>query len=226
MTELNKWKAFWNQQTSPLHSYNSPFWYELFAKEINLILQASEYAGGPVLETGCGNGALFPYLNINKEEYIGVDLSNSLLEIFRKNHPGVNVVSGDASSYRSGKRFSLIFSNGVVQYFDKKMLDTYVKNSIEMLGENGILLLGNLLWKDARNQYYSGELVTGENIRKPIYPHLKLLKAKLWSLMGKNDFMGHFYNPRDFFRYSGEVTIYGSLFHPYRFSVTIKKKQS
>lgn len=226
MTEINKWKEFWNLQTSPLHSYNSPSWYKLFAEEINLILNASEYSGGAVLETGCGNGALFPYLNINKEDYTGVDLSDSLLEIFRKNHPGVNVVSGDASSYRSEKRFSLIFSNGVVQYFDKKMLEKYIQNSTEMLEQDGILLLGNLLWKDVRNQYYSGELVTGENIQKPRYPRLKLLKAKLWSLIGKNDFMGHSYNPRDFFQYEGDVVIFGSLFHPYRFSVIIKKKQS
>lgn len=226
MTEISKWKQFWNQQTSPLHSYNSPTWYRLFANEINLILQAVEYKGGAVLETGCGNGALFPYLDIDKKDYTGIDLSDSLLEIFRKNHPDVNVISGDASSYRSEKRFSLIFSNGVVQYFNKKMLDKYIQQSIEMLEDNGILLMGNLLWKDVRNQYYSGELITGENVKKPRYPRLKLIKAKIWSLLDKNDFMGHAYNPRDFFEYSGEVTIYGSLFHPYRFSVAIKKKQS
>lgn len=224
MTEINKWKEFWNLQTSPLHSYNSPSWYKLFADEINLILKASEYTGGAVLETGCGNGALFPYLDINKENYIGIDLSDSLLEIFRKNQPGVNLISGDASSYHSEKRFSLIFSNGVVQYFNKKMLEQYIRNSTEMLEDNGILLLGNLLWKDVSNQYYSGELVTGENIKKPRYPRLKLLKARLWSVFNKNGTMGHAYNPRDFFKYDGEVTVYGSLFHPYRFSVVIKKQ--
>lgn len=224
MAEVDRWKEFWNKQTNPLHSYNSENWYELFADEINLILKASEYNGGAVLETGCGNGALFPYLDINKSNYTGIDLSESLLEIFRKNHPNTNLICGDASAYHSSQRFSLIFSNGVAQYFDQKMLDTYINNSMNMLDGGGVLLLGNLLWKDVRNQYHSGELVRGENVKKPKYPRLKLIKATVWSFLGLHDSMGHYYNPRDFYRYQAEVVFYGSLFHPYRFSVALKKK--
>jgi len=224
MTEVDRWKEFWNKQTNPLHSYNSEQWYELFAEEINLILKASEYRGGAVLETGCGNGALFPYLNINKADYTGVDLSESLLALFKEKHPNIDLICGDASTYSSKQRFSLIFSNGVVQYFDQKMLDVYIDNSMNMLQDNGVLLLGNLLWKDVRNQYHSGELVRGENVKKTKYPRLKLLKAKVWSFFGMHDSMGHYYNPRDFYRYPAEVTFYGSLFHPYRFSVVLKKK--
>lgn len=223
MTELNKWKDFWNNQTTPLHSYNSPFWYKLFANEINLILKASEYAGGAVLETGCGNGALFPYLDINKESYTGIDLSESLIEIFKKNHPHVDLICGDASSYRTEKLFSLIFSNGVVQYFDKKMLDRYIQNSMEMLDETGMLLLANIPWRDLRNRFYTGELITRGDKRKFRLSTLKLTKAIIWKAIGKDDNMGHFYNPRDFFKYQANVTTFGSLFHPYRFSLVIKK---
>lgn len=226
MNEINKWKEFWNKQTSPLHSYNSPAWYNLFADEINLILKAAKYTGGPVLETGCGNGALFTYLDINKEDYTGIDISSSLIEIFKANHPNVKLICGDASSFNLEKKFSLIFSNGVIQYFDKHMLGRYIQNSLNMLKEDGILLLANIPWRDVRNQYYSGELVSGENVKKSRYPRLKVIKALAWSLIVKNDSMGHYYNPKDFFKYSADATIYGSLFHPYRFSVVIRKNRS
>lgn len=226
MNEINKWKEFWNKQTSPLHSYNSPAWYNLFADEINLILKAAKYTGGPVLETGCGNGALFTYLDINKEDYTGVDISSSLIEIFKANHPNVKLICGDASSFNLEKKFSLIFSNGVIQYFDKPMLGRYIQNSLNMLNENGILLLANIPWRDVRNQYYSGELVSGENVKKSRYPRLKVIKALIWSLIVENDSMGHYYNPKDFFKYAVDATIYGSLFHPYRFSVVIRKNRS
>ena len=72
-TTKNRWGKFWNKQTTPLHRYNDPLWYKLYAEEINLILQTSGYNDGAVLEMGCGNGALFPFLNINKENYTGVD---------------------------------------------------------------------------------------------------------------------------------------------------------
>ena len=124
MTEADRWKQFWGKQTTPLHRFNTPFWYEKYAEEINLILKVSEYSGGAVLETGCGNGALFPYLDINKKEYTGVDISESLLSIFRSKHPDANLICGDSSTYLSNERFSLIFTNDASLYIN---FDGYVK---------------------------------------------------------------------------------------------------
>lgn len=222
MTEADRWKQFWGKQTTPLHRFNTPFWYEKYAEEINLILKVSEYSGGAVLETGCGNGALFPYLDINKKEYTGVDISESLLSIFRSKHPYANLICGDSSTYLSNERFSLIFSNGVIQYFNRQMMHRYILTSMDMLKENGILLIANILWKNAKNGYYSGELTT--RTPKSGNPSLKIIKSFIWRIIKPNDSMGHFYNPRDFFQYGVNTTVYGSLFHPYRFSVVLRKK--
>lgn len=224
MTEIDRWKHFWGNQITPLHRFNTPFWYEKYAEEINLILKVSEYSGGAVLETGCGNGALFPYLEINKKEYTGVDISESLLGIFRNNHPGTNLLCEDSSTYRSNRHFSLILSNGVIQYFNRQMMHRYILNSMEMLEENGILLIANILWKDVKNGYYSGELTSRTS--KTGNLTIKIIKSMIWRIIKPNDSMGHFYNPRDFFQYKANATVFGSLFHPYRFSVVLQKKST
>lgn len=229
MTEVDRWKKFWNKQTTPLHSYNNPFWYKLFADEINLILRASEYSGESVLETACGNGALFPYLDINKEDYIGIDLSETLIEIFKKDYPHLKLICGDASSYHPDKSFSLILSNALVQYLDKQTLHNYILNSIDLLTENGIILMANIPWKDNKFKFFSGELVSGEHLKEAKYSLKKLIKTLTWIAMKGQDPMGYYYNPRDFFKYKKynmHVIICGSLFHPSRFSVILKKKNN
>jgi cyclopropane fatty-acyl-phospholipid synthase-like methyltransferase len=221
---LSYWKNFWDNQSTPLHRYNTTTWYDRYAREINLILESADYQGGSVLETGCGNGALFNSLNINKTNYVGIDLSETLLDMFRVHHPELKLICADSASFISPEKFSLIFSNGVVQYFDTQQLDMYVRNSLAMLDEQGILLLGNMLWKDLKGRSFASG--SGELSGSTVKPSL-INSAKFWAkeLIGKSS-MGCWYNPRDFFKYceSGvEMMVFGSLFHPYRISVVLKK---
>jgi hypothetical protein len=112
-----------------------------------------------------------------------------------------------------------------VQYFDRKQLAIYMQNSLEMLEPGGILLLGNLLWRDLQGRTFgSGELFGGPqtNALKTMVQSTKFY-AKEW--LGKPT-MGHWHAPRDFFGYCNDnvkMQIFGSLFHPYRFSLVLKK---
>jgi cyclopropane fatty-acyl-phospholipid synthase-like methyltransferase len=213
------WKKFWDDQATPLHRYNTPEWYALYAKEINLILDALGYNGGPVLETGCGNGALFDQLNINKSDYVGTDISSGLIEIFRSQHPELELACTDSAAYQSEKKFSLIFSNGVIQYFDRSQLDLYVKNSLNMLNENGILLMVNVPDKDIQKKYYA---VNQRSSITATFQYVKVLAQRLLGVPG----IGNWYSNRDFFVYEAqglEIQFFGSLFHTYRFTISIKK---
>ena len=227
MLKANNWKTYWGKQTPPLHRYNDENWYRLYAQEINLIIDSLGYKKGAVLETGCGNGALFDYLNINKEEYVGTDISESLLNIFRNKHPNLELICTDSSQFTYEKKFSLIFSNGVIQYFDISMLNSYIKNGLKMLDQDGIIILANIPWKDLKENYYSGELSikleNNHNINNNI---LSVIKNQILELLGKRNSMGKWYNPRDFLQYQNHnlaLYVFGSLFHPYRFSIAIKK---
>jgi cyclopropane fatty-acyl-phospholipid synthase-like methyltransferase len=219
---LNYWKNFWSNQSTPLHRYNTPEWYERYSREINLILESSGYQGGATLETGCGNGALFNSLNINKLDYVGTDISDTLLNIFRSNHPELKLICTDSATYKESRNFELIFSNGVVQYFDRQQLQIYMRNSLEMLQPGGTLLLGNLLWRDLKSGLFGSGELSGHTQK-----HSMLTTTKFYvsELIGRQT-MGHWHAPRDFFGYCDDniqMQIFGSLFHAYRFSLVFKK---
>lgn len=222
MTSLRKWKAFWSVQSTPLHYGDTEDWYRRFAEEINALVDTVGYTSGAVLESGCGNGALFEYLRINKSKYLGVDFSESMLKIFRSKFPDVSLVCADASSFYTDQRFDLIFSNGVVQYFDWSMIQRYVHNSYNMLERKGSLLMVNIPWKDLRMGYISGAIY-----QRPTVNNAKRYIRGFLSRFRGND-MGFWYNPQDFFGFSRlgfEIILFGSLYHPYRFSIALKKER-
>jgi cyclopropane fatty-acyl-phospholipid synthase-like methyltransferase len=218
---LQYWKGFWESQSTPCHRHNTPEWYDRYAREINLILESVGYQGGSVMETGCGNGALFGSLNINKIDYVGTDISESLVEMFQIEHPELKILCADSARYTCDRKFSLIFSNGVVQYFDRNQFDLYVKNSLAMLEPNGILLFGNLLLRDLKPMFASGEF--SDNYASGRW--MKAAKFRMREIFG-NPSMGYWHSPRDFVQYQMpgmEMQVFGSLFHPYRFSLVLKQ---
>lgn len=222
MSNLAYWKHFWGSQISPMHRYNSIEWYERYAVEINLLIKSLKYDFGPVLESGCGNGALFDFLEVNKEGYTGVDISETMLAEFRKTHSNTTLYCSDAGSFfDKTKEFSLIFSNQCCQYFDFETIGKYVLNSYQMLQSGGVLLIGNIPWKDNQPNFDSGEL--GRDIS--LFSFRKKISSILFK-RGKKDSIGNWYNPRDFIGYQRsdfKISVFGSLFHPYRFSIAFKK---
>lgn len=52
-------------------------------------------AGGPVLDAGCGTGHLTRHLAALGVDVFGVDLSEGMLEIARRDHPGMRFEQGD-----------------------------------------------------------------------------------------------------------------------------------
>ena len=144
---------------------------------------------------------------------MGTDLSESMLSVFRSRHPGVNVVCTNAATYAGDHQFSLIFSNQVIQYFNKDDLDIYINNALNNTEDDGIVLLANILWQDLEfSQYHNGNLIS-------------YLKSQISRAIG-TDTMGYWYGPRDFDKYQRagvEIHVFGSLFYPYRFSLAFKK---
>ena len=42
IVDSNRWKSFWEQQSTPLHHFNDEKWYRFYAQEINLLLEVLE----------------------------------------------------------------------------------------------------------------------------------------------------------------------------------------
>lgn len=223
-----KWKKFWVGRTTPLHNVDNEESYRLYAGEINLILKALKYSNGSVLELGCGNGALYPYYMINKNDYKGVDFSESMLQLFKQKEPNVTLVYADASEYKDSKKYDLIFSNELVQHFSRKDLSNHIENCISMLNDDGILLMASIPLKMLIKPYYTGEMMPKSSyvFKHLLYYYYYIFVLGYFYKVSKG--IGNWYKPSHFYKYKSEfdLTVFGSLFHPYRFSIAFKRKAS
>lgn len=223
--DLDHWRTFWGNQTSPLHRHDTEFYYQLYAEELNLIFRRFGFAQGSVLESGCGNGALFPYLNINRDDYTGMDISYSLLDQFRTNHPNVTLIEDSAENIPN-RQFQLIFSNALGQYFHPKQMEQYIKNASSRLEPGGLLIIGNLLWRSARSRFQAGVYA---DIANQSYRQLKTLRSNVRAWLSwwrdKPDTMGYWVEPEDVLKLipTQQNTIVGSIFYPYRFTLVVRR---
>ncbi len=219
--DLGKWKEFWKDKDSPLHRHNDDFFYKLYADELNLIFRRFEYNGGRVLESGCGNGGLFPFLEVNRDNYIGMDISTKLLKEFQIRFPEVQLIEDSAENLPAGK-YALIFSNGVGQYFNRERMQTYINRATSVLEDGGTLVIANLLWLSARNNFRRGFYsdIATPPAQGRLEPIRRIIRQVRYLLQPPEKSMGYWINPEDILRLSPTTnnTILGSIFHPYRFT--------
>lgn len=219
--DLEKWKEFWKDKDTPLHRHNDDFFYKLYADELNLIFRRYGYNGGRVLESGCGNGGLFPFLEINRDNYIGMDIGTTLLKEFQSKFPSVKLIEDSAEHLPPGK-YSLIFSNGVGQYFNRERMQTYLNRAISGLEQEGTLIIANLLWSSARTNFrrgFYGDIATAP-VQGRLDPLRRMFRQVRYIFQSPDKSMGYWINPEDILRMCPTTnnTILGSIFHPYRFT--------
>ncbi len=221
MNTLKKWRAYWADKILPEHSEDTEDFYRLHAQELRILI--GQKALGRVLEIGCGNGALYPYLSFDQARYRGVDFSPSMLEVFRKKFPQADLVLGEGSSYvETGVMYDLIFSDGVIQYFNIDMLDHHLACARTMMHQDSRLICGSIPWEAQRWRYYAGL----------VPPRLLSRLFSLPLLLAKNAFqgdpIGHWYRLRDVqkltARHGLSVLFYGSLVYLHRFHAVMRLK--
>jgi SAM-dependent methyltransferase len=207
------WRAFWARQEDPRYGTDQADFARNHGREISILLGDS--TGKSVLELGCGSGTLFKILGFDRSRvYRGIDFSQSMLDAFRATYPGVDVVCGDASSYRDSNRYDIVFSNQVVQYFDRRMFERYVSNARAMLAPGGRLVVCSTPWTTARAMYHL-QPMPGYRGR-----YLRQLSLLALSYVGV-DRIGKWYSFGDFrhaARLNGlDAQFFGCLHYPYRF---------
>jgi ubiquinone/menaquinone biosynthesis C-methylase UbiE len=95
-----------------------------------------------VLDAGCGMGRTLKYLldkKIPKENIIGVDISDEMLVIARKNVPGVKTIKSDLTKLEIKDKFDLITCTHVLHYLGEKDFLTTLKNFYKLLKPGGTL---------------------------------------------------------------------------------------
>lgn len=224
MAASTKWKRFWEQQDNPLHRDDTKEYYRNYCRELSILFGG--HKPNAVLDLGCGNGALYEHLGFNSVQwYKGVDFSESMLAKFRETYPQVSLECGDASSYRDEATYDLIFSNGVIQYFNHKMLSNHFENAAMMLAEKGLLVCASIPWSAIRTEYFRGGAIRD----CPTRNNRILVAALEINDTFRKKGMGFWYSLEEIRScaqmYGMSVKFYGSMHYMYRFHAVLMKSQ-
>lgn len=216
------WRAFWSKQEDPRYGTDQADFVRNHGREISMIL--GDVAGKSVLELGCGSGTLYPMLGFDRSRvYRGIDFSQSMLDAFQVARPGVETICADASSYRDSSQYDIIFSNQVVQYFDRAMFERHVANARAMLAPRGRFFVCSAPWKSARSSYHLAP-TNGVGTR-----YARQLILLCLSYAGV-DRIGNWYSFGDFRRVARlngfNVQFFGCLHYPYRFHAAFEAAPS
>ncbi len=115
-----------------------------------------------VLEVGCGSGILMERLFSQVNEYVGIDISDKILEQLKlraleKKYTNVKFekMSAGEINVLSPQKFDVIIVNSVIQYFPSiRYLKDFLHNCVDLLTDNGVLLLGDIRDKELKSAYY------------------------------------------------------------------------
>lgn len=93
----------------------------------------------PVLDVGCGTGLTLELADIPPDQYLGIDLSEGMLQVARTKYPGFKFRQGDgADAVRSGRRFGTILAlYGVLSYMPD--LSRFLTDAVAALNPGGLL---------------------------------------------------------------------------------------
>lgn len=97
-----------------------------------------------MLDAGCGNGRLVPWLRENgyAGDYLGVDLSEELLKIAGKNFPEEEFLQANITEFKEPAGFDLIISIAVLHHLENKEARlAALKNFYESLQPGGKVFL-------------------------------------------------------------------------------------
>jgi len=104
------------------------------------------------LDLGCGNGRLYEELKNKKVDYLGIDNSEFLIELAKKNYPSGKFLLGDildlAEIINRQEKYDYIFCLATLQHIpSKKLRVELLKNIKDRLAPNGEVIISNWnLW--------------------------------------------------------------------------------
>jgi O-antigen/teichoic acid export membrane protein/2-polyprenyl-3-methyl-5-hydroxy-6-metoxy-1,4-benzoquinol methylase len=216
-----RFRQFWADKGTTLKGRDDEQFRRAHGAEVKGLLPAR--VTGRVLEVGCGDGGLFPYLGVPAENYKGIDFSPQFLRRFQAGYPSVQLECTEGASYLDrNTQYDVILSDGIVQHFDRAMLEQHLRNARDMMSEDGQLIWASIPQRKHRRRYDAGNWSTGGKSSPT-----RLLKSWAGRLLGM-DAMGYWYEPTEIaalaVKYGFHARFVSSHLHPYRFHAVLRKK--
>jgi lipopolysaccharide exporter len=120
-----------------------------------------------VLHIGCGDGSAFACLGLPVSSYRGIDFSPQFLDAFRSRYPQIAVeLAEEPDSIKPGGSYEVIFSNGLVQYFDREALMRHLRNARAMMHRGSVLILGSIPDRRYQKNLSAGASLSAVNPRR------------------------------------------------------------
>ena len=139
---------FYDQEAKKYHETRKKFW-----KDAEYLLEAMKGLEGRkvrILEFGCGSGRFATYLSehyAGKFEYLGVDLSQKLIDFAQKEHPHLRFICADISSFilrQEQESFDIIIGTSSFQHIPSYQERLFLmKYFYGMLSYGGLLMMIN-----------------------------------------------------------------------------------
>jgi 2-polyprenyl-3-methyl-5-hydroxy-6-metoxy-1,4-benzoquinol methylase len=174
--KYNKLALWWHNQ----HFY-SDYGIAQIEKAVGF---ASE--GGKALDVGCGAGGRFIRILKNKGFSItGIDVSEEMITLAKKNHPEIDFIHMDISTWETEEKFDLIIAWDSIFHLPFEMQKPVVTKICRMLAKGGILIytFGNAygehtdIWHD--DTFYYSSIGINENLYIMMENGLTILHLEL-----------------------------------------------
>ncbi|HZJ41592.1 MAG TPA: class I SAM-dependent methyltransferase [Patescibacteria group bacterium] len=110
-------------------------------------------SGDKVLDLACGNGRLLESFHKKEIEYLGIDISEELINIAKKNYPNNNFIVGDLLDLKNisseHKKYDHIFCLAALQHIPSEEYRLKVlQDAKSLLTDSGELIISNWnLWE-------------------------------------------------------------------------------
>lgn len=93
-----------------------------------------------ILEVGCGAGFSVKYLDLQFEEYVGVDYSSALINYAKAYNLSAKAsfICANIKDYNPEKKFDVIFMVGVLHHFEN--MDEILTHLVDLLNPGGIII--------------------------------------------------------------------------------------
>ncbi len=143
MTDTQHTKKVYNKHAKSYHKKiksKDNIWHKYIEKPAMVSLIKKDIKLKKVLDLGCGSGPFVKKLYcLGAKKVKGIDLSEGLIEIAKKENPKADFVVGDAKKTRyKNKEFDLIVSSLMVHYF--KDLRPLFKETSRILNKKGLFV--------------------------------------------------------------------------------------
>jgi len=109
------------------------------SKDVDIVFSLVDTVNPSVVEIGCGAGREAEYILTKTNNYVGMDISEGMLEIARENLPDVCFVKADIATYQFPNHIDIVFAFASLLHSSKEELQVIFRNMHEVLNKEGVV---------------------------------------------------------------------------------------